>query len=128
MGDELSRHPLLLRAKFVGDFLSIHTHSRYTCHTLQWRHNQRNGVINHRHHGCLIDRLFRHRSKKTLKHRVTGLCNSPVTGVFPMQMVSNAGKCFHLITSSWLWSRNHVSVTPIRENLISIFSRYFSKE
>ena len=36
--------------------------------------------------------LFRRRSKKTSKLRVTGLCagNSPVTGEFPAQMVSNA--------------------------------------
>ena len=36
--------------------------------------------------------LFRHRSKKTAKLRVTGLCegNSPVTGEFPTQMASNA--------------------------------------
>ena len=34
-------------------------------------------------------------SKKTSKHRVTGLCagNSPVTGEFPAQMVSN-GRAF----------------------------------
>ena len=36
--------------------------------------------------------FFRRRSKKTWKLRVTGLCapNSPVTGEFPAQMVSNA--------------------------------------
>ena len=33
-------------------------------------------------HGCLLNRLFRRRSKKTSKLSVTGLCegNSPVTG------------------------------------------------
>ena len=43
-------------------------------------------------HDCLLNRLFRRRSKKTSKLRVTGLCagNSPVTGEFPAQMVSNA--------------------------------------
>ena len=41
---------------------------------------------------CLLKRLFRHRSKKTPKLRVTGLCegNSPVTGEFPAQRASNA--------------------------------------
>ena len=43
-------------------------------------------------HDCLLNRLFRRRSKKTSKFRVTGLCagNSPVTGEFPAQMASNA--------------------------------------
>ena len=47
--------------------------------TLQWRHNDHDGVSNHQPHGCLLNRLFRRRSKKTSKLRVTGLCvgNSP---------------------------------------------------
>ena len=50
--------------------------------TLQWRHNERNGVSNHQPRNCLLNCLFRHRWKKTSKLRVTGLCegNSPVTG------------------------------------------------
>ena len=46
---------------------------------LQWRHNGHNGVSNHQPHGCLLNRLFRRRSKKTSKLRVTGLYvgNSP---------------------------------------------------
>ena len=62
--------------------------------TLQWRHNGRDGVSNHQLHEFLLNRLFRRRSKKTSKLRVTGLCegNSPVTGEFPAQMASNAEK------------------------------------
>ena len=47
--------------------------------SLQWRHNDHDGVSNHQPHGCLLSRLFRRRSKKTSKLRVTGLCvgNSP---------------------------------------------------
>ena len=51
------------------------------------------GVIsNQQPHDCLLNRLFRRRSKKTSKLRVTGLCagNSPGTGEFPAQMASNA--------------------------------------
>ena len=46
---------------------------------LHWRHNDHAGVSNHQPHGCLLNRLFRRRSKKTPKLRVTGLCvgNSP---------------------------------------------------
>ena len=51
----------------------------------KWRHNRRDGVLNYQPHHCLLNRLFRRRSKKTSKFRVTGLCavNSPGTGEFP---------------------------------------------
>ena len=57
----------------------------------QWRHNGRDGVSNHQHHDCLLNRLFRRRSKEISKLRVTGLCagNSQVTGEFPAQIASN---------------------------------------
>ena len=72
---------------------------------LLWRHNGRDGVSNHQPHDCLLNRLFTRRSKKTSKLRVTGLCagKSSVTGEFPAQMASNAEKCFHSMTSSWLY-------------------------
>ena len=52
--------------------------------TLQWRHNGRDCVSNHQSYDCLLNRLFRRRSEKTSKLRVTGLCvgNSPVAGEF----------------------------------------------
>ena len=60
--------------------------------SLQWRHNVCDGVSNNQHHDCLFNHLFRRRSKKTSKLRVTGLCAgiSPVTGGFLAQMASNA--------------------------------------
>ena len=60
--------------------------------TLLWRHNGPDGVSNHQHHECLLNRPSRRRSKKSSKLRVTGLCaeNSPETGEFPTQMASNA--------------------------------------
>ena len=69
---------------------------------LQWRHNDHDGVSNHQHHGCLLNRLFGHRSKKTSRLRVTGLCagNSPDTGEFPAQMASNA-------ENASIWWRHH---------------------
>ena len=70
--------------------------------TLLWRHNGRDRVSNHQPHDCLLNRLFRRKSKKTSKLRVTGLCvgNSPG----PMNSPHKGqlrGKCFHLMTSSW---------------------------
>ena len=68
---------------------------------LQWRHNERHGISNHRRLECLLNRLFRCRSKKASKPRVTGLCegNSPVAGEIPAQRASNA-EMYHLMTSS----------------------------
>ena len=73
-------------------------------HTLQWRHNERDGVSSNRRLDCLLSRLCRCKSKETSKLRVTGLCegNSPVTGEFPAQMASNAEN-----VSIW-WRRHHV--------------------
>ena len=43
--------------------------------TLQWRNNNgHDSVSNHQPHHCLLNRLFRRRSKKTSKLHVTGLC------------------------------------------------------
>ena len=74
---------LIIRLRFYGSECAL---------PLQWRHNGRDGVSNHQPHDCLLNRLFRRRSKKTSKLRITGLCavNSPVTGEFPSQMASNA--------------------------------------
>ena len=60
--------------------------------TFLWRHNGRDSVSNHHPHDCLLNSLFRRRSKKTSKFPVTGLCagNSPGTGELPAQMASNA--------------------------------------
>ena len=65
---------------------------RRIVYTLQWRHNEPNGVSNHRLYDCLLSRLFRPRSKKTSKLRITGLCeeNSPVSSEFPAQRASDA--------------------------------------
>ena len=73
---------------------------------LQWRHNDHDGVSNHQPDGCLLNRLFRRRSKKTSKLRVTGLCagNSPVIGEFPAQRASNTENVS-------IWWRHHALIT-----------------
>ena len=72
---------------------------------LQLCDNERDGVSSHRRLDCLLQRLFRRRSKKTSKLRATGLCegNSPVTGEFPAQRASNAKNVF-------VWWRHHAQV------------------
>ena len=42
--------------------------------TLQWRHNESDGVSNPWRIDCLLNHLLRRRSKKTPKLRVTGFC------------------------------------------------------
>ena len=56
-----------------------------TAVALQWRHDEHDDVSNHQLLDCLLNRLFRLRSKKTPKLCVTGICegNPPVTGRFP---------------------------------------------
>ena len=64
--------------------------------TKQWCNNEHDGVSNHRRLDCLLNCLFRRRSKRTSKLRVTGLCkgNPPVTRGFPSQRASNAQNVF----------------------------------
>ena len=61
-------------------------------HTLRWHHNKHDGVSNHQPHDWLFNCLFRRRSKKTSKLRITGLCegNSLVTSEFPAQKARTA--------------------------------------
>ena len=60
--------------------------------TLEWRHNERDGVLNHPRLDYLLNRLFRRWSKKASKLRITGVGegNPPVTGEFPPQKASDA--------------------------------------
>ena len=80
----------------------VHTIGQMWPNPLQSRHIERSGVSNHQPHDCLLNRLFRHSSKKTSKLRVTGLCEgtSPVTGEFPTQRPSNAENVS-------IWWRDH---------------------
>ena len=90
---------------------SVHfRQDKYICNNeclfaLQWRHNGCHSVSNHQPHDRLLNRLFRHRSQKISKLRVTGLCvgNSPGTGEFPAQMASYADN----VSIQW---RHHVAI------------------
>ena len=75
---------------------------------LQWRNNGGDSVSNHQPHDYLLNRLFRRRSKKTSKLRVTRLCvgNSPGTSEFPAQMASYAENVS-------IWWRHH-AVHPMK--------------
>ena len=109
-------HPTHLIVK-LNEYI-VHYHPRSRIHSktpktfgvvrkpLQWRLNERNGVSNHQRLDCLLSRLFRRRSKKTSKLRLTGLCggNSPVAGGFPSQRASFAEN----VSICW----RHAGITP----------------
>ena len=99
--------------------LSLAFHRRFIT-PLHWRHNERDGVSNHQPHGCLLNRLFRHRSTKTSKVRFTGLRagNSPVTGEFPAQMASNAEN-----VSIWWRHHGQGKATLLRSIRITCFAQ-----
>ena len=82
---------------------AVITRSIFFPKSFQWRHNGGDNVSNHQRLGYLLNCLFRRRSKKASKLRVTGLCegNSPVTGGFPVRRASNAEN----VSISW---RHHV--------------------
>ena len=80
--------------KLVGESISMENKNDFIYNAniqLQWLHNERVGVSNHRNLDCSLKRLFRPRSKQTSKLRVTDLFegNSQVTGEFPTQTASN---------------------------------------
>ena len=98
---------------------------------LQWRHNECDGASNHRRLDYLLNRLFRRRSKKISKLRVTGLCegNPPVTGGFPSQRASNAENVSiwgphhhhrHNIASPPGWTRHRLSFMRLNTYVFSI--------
>ena len=88
---------------------------------LHWRHNDHDGVSNHQPHGCLLNRLFRRRSKKTSKLRVTGLCvgigpvNSPHKGPVTRKMCPFDDGIMRLTRVLYSARRTHdTKVTPRR--------------
>ena len=87
--------------------------------SLHCRHNGHDGVSNHHPHDCLLNRLFRRRSKKISKLRVTGFCtgNSPETGEFPAQMASNAENVS-------IWWRHHHTMDMLWEKFQWILPLY----
>ena len=91
--------------------------------TLLWRHNGHYGVSNHQPRDCLLNRLFRCRSKKTSKLRVTGLCagNSPGAVNSPNKWTVTR-KMFPFMTSSCFMK------TPLHITYFAITQTFFNFE
>ena len=86
----MSQHIMVLGHQQAQFWLNRQTCFLFSWSTQQWRHNEHDGDSNHQPHDCLLNRLFRRRSKKTSTLHNSGLCvgNSPVTGEFPIQKSS----------------------------------------
>ena len=76
---------------------------------LQWRHNERDGVSNHRRLDYLLNGLFRHRSKKISKLRVNGPCegNSPASGEFTITRAPKCNATYELYMPVIWWTDMH---------------------
>ena len=79
----MNLHPASIGRTSISKTYGIYP--RQYAHALQWRHNERDDVSNHWRLECVLNRLFRRRSKKTSKLRVTGFCegNPLVAGGSP---------------------------------------------
>ena len=104
-------------ASYIRDLTVPLSYKHHQAVSLETRHNERDGIWNHR---CL-NRLFRYRSKKTSQLPVTGLCegNSPVTGEFPPKRASN-------VENDSIWRRHRaLSNVVARINAVSVMVRIF---
>ena len=105
---------------------------------LQWRHNGCGGISNHRRFDCFLNRLFRQ-----IKENIKAPHHWPLWGEstghrwIPLTKGQLRGKCFHLMTSSWLknypfpspdspipcgcavWSTKGYSKCPLKKLLLS---------
>ena len=71
--------------------------------TLLWRHNGRGSVLNHKPRDCFLNRISDAAQRKHQSFAspafVRGIHRSPVKSPHKGQW---RGKCFHLMTSSWI--------------------------
>ena len=71
--------------------------------SLQWRHKGGDSVSNHQPHNCLLNRLFRRRSKKTSKLRVTGLCGASTTENASIRWCHHVIQVCFMSTETIIW-------------------------
>ena len=62
------------KSNYIPYVVDVITSSCLDPMQLQWRHNGRESVSNQQPYDCLLNSLFKRRSQKTSKLRVTGLC------------------------------------------------------
>ena len=97
---------------------------------LQWHHDDHDIVSNHQPHDCLLNRLFRRRSKKTAKLRVTGLCvgkspgpvNSPHKGPVTRKMLPFDGVIMRCNAHDSLIKRPYLSQMGMKNTCNTIYT------
>ena len=90
--------------------------------SLQWCHNERDIISNHRRLECLLSRLFRRRLKKITKLRLTD--HPPVVGGFPSQRTSNAQNAsiswrHHVVSTGACWWSSAVRCWKAKSNVMT---------
>ena len=134
---------ILLQKYLVKCSITTETHgglfaSWHHLDTLQWCHNDHDSVSNHQPRDYLLNGLFRCRSTKTSKLRVTGLCvgnspgpgNSPHKGsvtqkMFPFDDVIMFGNILTAVerTGQYEYTESkHMSATQSTENVETSYS------
>ena len=116
VGPMLAPWTLLSGMFFINYFcLIIHANKGVS---LQWCHNELDGISSQQRLHCLLNCWFWPRLKKTSTLHVTGLCegNSPVTSEFPAQQASD-------VENVSIWWRHHVFIHPVYMGLWVFFIR-----
>ena len=75
--------------------------------TLQWRHNERDGVPNHQPCDCLLNRLLNPDADQRKHVSSASLVFVRKIHRWPMNSPHKwpgTRKCFHLMTSAWFWT------------------------
>ena len=88
-------------AVIMGNALSFYL-LHLSC-SLQWCHNEHDGISNHQPHDCLLNRLLRCRSKLTSKLCVTGFCEGN-------SLVNSLHKGASKAENVSIWGRLHVEL------------------
>ena len=103
-------------------------------HTLLWRHNEHDGFSNHQPRDCLLNRLFKRRSKETSKLPVSGLCagNSPGPVNSPHKWPVTR-KMFPFFSICYIYRGNDFAVTFVlvwvgNKNIVFFFKFSFQND
>ena len=90
--------------------------------SLHWRHNDHGGVSNHQPHGCLLNSLFRHRSKENTK----APCHWPLCGEFTGNGEFPAQRASYVEKFS-IWWRHHI-IGPYTHKFCLLFLQHWTNQ
>ena len=86
----------------INTFINTGNFNKLLTSTLQRRHHERKGVSNHRRLDCLLNDLFRRRSRHQSSASLAYVMGTTGDRWIPLTKGQERGKCFHLITLSWI--------------------------